>query len=562
MLKIIKLFLILIFSILIQTKTFSKEFDAKSFNQRYFSNYFSALILQSNQENDKALRHFNASRPLMDTHQNFIKEYIFSLVLNKKMQKATNILKKEDKSKTDFFESHLLLVIDGILKKDFTQTEKYLLRLKLFSENGTIRPIIFKSLNSFEYLFREKKIEKESLTKYENLNNINQAFQHCYLKKPNTKNLFYYLLENQNNDYSRYSFFYANYLIHENDLLELKYVDNKIDQIRGGLIALQTKQWIKEKKYSKIKEIFNCNNESDILSEFFFLVSNFYSSNKDFKNSNFYLMLSVSLNPKFYPNYSLISENHYLDKKYELSKRFLNNFNKDSNVYSWYSIKRNIEILIKKNNEEEAEIFMEKSINKVPNLSGKAMYDIANFYKRFDNYQKAIEYYSKIIKEINLDTDLYADLLFRRGGSYERLKKFNQSDRDLQNSLKIYPEEPYVMNYLAYSWLERNIKIDEAMIMLKKAYELKKNDPYITDSIGWAYYLIGDYKVAERYMNEAIQLMPNDPIVNDHYGDILWKTNQKLKARYYWKNTLNFDDTEEEMKKKIKIKLIHGLKNS
>ena len=133
-----------------------------------------------------------------------------------------------------------------------------------------------------------------------------------------------------------------------------------------------------------------------------------------------------------------------------------------------------------------------------------------------------------------------------------------KSDEDLLNALKINPEDAYILNYLAYSWLERNYKIDEAIIMLEKAYSLKKNDPYIIDSIGWAYYLINDFTKAEKFLRRAVELMPNDPIVNDHYGDILWKLNRKIQARYFWTNVLSMEDAEEEMLKKINIKLIKG----
>ena len=100
--------------------------------------------------------------------------------------------------------------------------------------------------------------------------------------------------------------------------------------------------------------------------------------------------------------------------------------------------------------------------------------------------------------------------------------------------------------------------IDEAINMLKRAYKQKKNDPYIIDSIGWAYYLIGDYIEAENYLIQAVQLMPDDPIVNDHYGDILWKLDRKLQAKYFWENVLQLNSTEEKMKKNILEKLING----
>ena len=139
-------------------------------------------------------------------------------------------------------------------------------------------------------------------------------------------------------------------------------------------------------------------------------------------------------------------------------------------------------------------------------------------------------------------------------GNYEK------ADNDLLKSLEIKPDEPYSLNYLAYSWLERNHKIEEAIQMLNRAYNEKENDPYITDSVGWGYYLIGDYENAEKYLRRAVELMPDDPIVNDHYGDVLWQLNRKMQANYFWKNVLELEDTEEKMKIDIKNKLLNGLK--
>ena len=87
----------------------------------------------------------------------------------------------------------------------------------------------------------------------------------------------------------------------------------------------------------------------------------------------------------------------------------------------------------------------------------------------------------------------------------------------------------------------------------------KSNDPFIIDSVGWGYYLVGRYTDAEKYMRRAIELMPNDPIVNDHYGDILWRLNRKIQAKYFWNSVLKMDDAEKEMIEKIKVKLINGL---
>ena len=135
-------------------------------------------------------------------------------------------------------------------------------------------------------------------------------------------------------------------------------------------------------------------------------------------------------------------------------------------------------------------------------------------------------------------------------------------DEDLLKSLEINPNEPHVLNYLAYAWLERNYRIDDAIDMLEKAYAQSENDPYIIDSIGWAYYLIDNFNKAEKFLKKAVQLMPDDPIVNDHYGDILWKLDRKIQARYFWLMVLEMEDAEQEQIDQIKNKLIDGPKNS
>ena len=91
--------------------------------------------------------------------------------------------------------------------------------------------------------------------------------------------------------------------------------------------------------------------------------------------------------------------------------------------------------------------------------------------------------------------------------------------------------------------------------MIQAAYKQKENDPYITDSVGWGYYLIGDYVNAEKYLKRALQLMPDDPIVNDHYGDALWKNGNEIQARYYWNFVLKLEKTEPDLKKTIEKKL-------
>ena len=184
---------------------------------------------------------------------------------------------------------------------------------------------------------------------------------------------------------------------------------------------------------------------------------------------------------------------------------------------------------------------------------------MANIYKKNQEFEKSIKFYSILLNKLDENSDEYADVLYRRGSSYERLGDDKSSDADLLKSLSIKPEDPYVLNYLGYSWLERGYKIQKAISMLDKAYDQKKNDPFIIDSVGWGYYLVGDFINAENFLRKAIQLMPKDPIVNDHYGDVLWRLNRKIQAKYYWKSAFDSKDVENELKIKISKKLLKGL---
>ncbi len=557
--KIIIIFISLTFY---QTTSNSKSssFDDIDFNS--LSKYFSGIVALESKNNSLALDYFNSSKILLNEHDPYLEKFVISLVLENKVNKAVNTLKYRTK-KNDyyFFEAYILIALESLKKNKINEALRILENIPENLKKNKFNKIIFDSLNQYFTVFNEKKILKQNYN-LGNLSLILETFQRCYLAEENTGSFFSRLVNSNKADYSRYIYFYLTHLVENERFEEARTLTDELSYINTTLLLSQGKSWIENNRFNEFNKVFSCKNHNDIVSEFLFLISNLYSSQNEYKKSNFYLSLSNYLNPKFIFNLSLVSENFYFNKDYEKSRKVLKIFNKDQNFYYWYRIKKEAQIISKTRNKKESLNYITSKFKKIKSPNNKFIFDIANFNKSSKQYEEAIKYYSIIINSIKEDDDLKSDLLYRRGSSYERSGNYLKADKDLQDSLKINPDNSYVLNYLAYSWLERNHKIDEAIIMLEKAYENNSDDPYIIDSIGWGYYLIKDFKKAEKFLRRAVQLMPNDPIVNDHYGDILWKLDRKIQARYFWSMVLKMKDTEKKIIDDIENKLILGPKNS
>ena len=558
--KYLKLIIILLF--FYHNPLYSKSNDLKDFNSDYLSNYFSGVVAYKNKNNSDALEFFKSSKILLNKHDPYLEKYIYSLVTEGKVRQAINEIKQNlGKNNSKFFEARLILVIDSLKEKNYKKSKIYLEQSYKFINNNRISLFIYESIKEYIYTFQEGKI-LDTKKDFGDLSLINKIFQKCYLDDKNTEVYFESLINNNNTDYSRYVFFFINYLIENNKFNEVQKITNKLDYLDSSLLLSQAKKWVEEKKFNEFKKIFSCKNFNDVTSEFLFLIANLYSSQNNYDKSNFYLNISHYLNPKFKFNLTLLAENYYLNKDYEKVKKTLEYFNTKDNFYYWFKIKKQAQIISKEVNKKESLNFINKKYKRIENPSVKMIFDIANINKNSKEYKNAIVYYDKIISMTDPNSLIYANLLYRRGSSYERLGNYLKSDKDFLDSLEINSEDAYVLNYLAYSWLERKYKIDRSIKMLEKAYALRSNDPYIIDSVGWAHYLIDDFLKAEKFLKRAVELMPNDPVVNDHYGDILWKLGKKIQARYFWTSVLNLKDAEDEMKKNINTKLIEGLKNS
>ena len=552
----------LILGVFYQNPLHSKSNSLNDFDGNNLSKYFSGIVALENKDNSRALQFLSSSKILLNKHNPYLKKYVYSLVLEDKVSQAINVVKRNlDKENSDFLEAHLLLILDSLKKGQFNKAYDYSIKAINSPINDRFNLAIIKILKQYIYVFKEKKFLKNK-EDFGKLSNISETFQKCYLVDKNTDLYFNNLISDSEGDYSRYYFFYISYLVENNRLAEAQKLSDNIEYINSTLLLSQGKSWLDNGNEEKFTKFFSCENHDDIISEFFFLISNLYSSQDDFDKSNFFLNLSNFSNPKFIFNLSLVVENQYLNGEFKKAKKNLKKFKKDNLFYYWYRVKKEALIIDDEEGLKKSLQYIESEFKKIDDPNNKMLFDIANFFKNSKEYQQAIDYYTILINKFNDNLEIKADLLYRRGGSYERIGKYETADKDFLYSLKLDPNDAYVLNYLAYSWLERNYKIDNAIEMLEKAYSLENDDPYIIDSIGWAYYLTKDYSKAEKFLKRAVLLMPDDPIVNDHYGDILWKLNRKIQARYFWSNVLKMEDAEKKIIKSINKKMIDGPQNS
>jgi tetratricopeptide (TPR) repeat protein len=565
-----RIYLILVFLAILSFETTANSKDNKIlYVKADVSNYFSGILFSDQYYTEDAFKRLNKAKNLKNRHTNYNIHFIRTLVLLEKFDQAIAFSKNIWREDILLFEADLLIGLDYFIKKDYLKAEKYFKRLKgnsdyeLFFE-GFLSNILL-SLIKFSNQEVEKGMEifEKIPNHYNNLKKIQNVFLLCHLDDPKTHAAFKELVDDARIDYSRYNFFLINYLLFKNKNQEVqKVIDKARKAHNSNLLIKQTEKFIIDGEDNKIKKIFNCKNSKDIIAEFFYIIANIYAVDTNYQLSNFFLKISLFLNSKFIPNKSLLAENYFYQKKYELSKNVYNSLKVIGSAYSWHASLSYAVILSDTKGEEYSASSLQKEFDLLTNPSYEHFYEIANFYKDSDQYSKSIKYYTLALESLSEDHHLIPKILDRRGTSYERLGEWEKAEKDLLKSLELLPDQPFVLNYLAYSWIDNGRNIDEAIKMLKKATGMREDSGYIIDSLGWAYYVNKNYLEAEKYLQRAVELMPLDPVINDHYADVLWMLEKNIQARYFWKHVLSLDDTEMELKTNIRKKIIFGVEES
>lgn len=180
--------------------------------------------------------------------------------------------------------------------------------------------------------------------------------------------------------------------------------------------------------------------------------------------------------------------------------------------------------------------------------------------RREERFEEAAGAYDEAIARISAEPEVYWSLYFARGICKERAKNWTGAEVDFKKALELYPDQPSVLNYLGYSYIDRNENLDDALKMIEKAAAERPDDGAIIDSLGWGLYRLGRYDEAVTQMEHAVELMPVDAVVNDHLGDVYWAVGRTREAEFQWRRALSFaEDSMDADPDRIRRKLAVGL---
>ncbi len=228
-----------------------------------------------------------------------------------------------------------------------------------------------------------------------------------------------------------------------------------------------------------------------------------------------------------------------------------------SSAYSWDSRLRTATSLNRLDRVDEAVELLRSMVDERP-LDTGAPIALADILRTHERYEEAAVEYDRAIERTGDLQERHWALLYTRGIARERSSDWDLAEADFLRALELRPDQPLVLNYLGYSWVERAKNLTEAREMIEKAVEQRPNDGYIVDSLGWVLYRMGEFDAAVTHLERAVELRPEDPTINEHLGDAYWQVGRRLEARFQWRHALALEPDEEQIPV-IETKLDEGL---
>jgi tetratricopeptide (TPR) repeat protein len=295
---------------------------------------------------------------------------------------------------------------------------------------------------------------------------------------------------------------------------------------------------------------------TDGLAEVFYGIGDALAGEGGLDMGIIFLQFSQYLKPDFPLAHVALAEAYDNAKRYDLELQAFDRIPETSPLWLSVQIQKAF-ALNSLDRVDESKTLLDSLVAKNPK-DVRPLDALGNIMRSHERYGEARDAYSRAIALIPKPTKDNWALYYSRGVSNERLKDWPAAEADLKKALALSPEESVVLNYLGYSWVDQGMHLKTAMDYIRKAVKLKPEDGYYVDSLGWAYFRLGNLSAAVEQLERAVELRPDDPVINDHLGDAYWRVGRKLEAKYQWQQSLSLkpeSDQVVELEKKIKTGL-------
>ena len=297
-------------------------------------------------------------------------------------------------------------------------------------------------------------------------------------------------------------------------------------------------------------------NATDGLAEVFYGLGEALTTEGGMQLGAVYLQMALYLKPEFPFAQAALANVYETNKRYQTANEIYDRVPSSSPLRLLIEIRKANNLDALKRTDEARDILLKLAKDNPDDI--RPVEALANILRGRERYAEAIKQYDRIIAFVGESKPSHWTYWYSRGTSYERLKDWPRAEADLLRANDLSPDQPLVLNYLGYSWVDRKMHLQRGLKFIEKAVKLKPEDGYIVDSLGWAHFRLGNFAEAAKQLERAVELRPSDPILNDHLGDALWRVGRIREARYQWKLSLTLKP-EDDNARKTREKLRAGL---
>ncbi|WP_162916352.1 tetratricopeptide repeat protein [Cohaesibacter haloalkalitolerans] len=329
-----------------------------------------------------------------------------------------------------------------------------------------------------------------------------------------------------------------------------------IDTFAASAADTEEKEWLQQ-SFSAMKPIANSiRTPQDGAAEFFSTLGNALTEEGAIEGGALYLQFADYLRPgDDYTEFSLARLFEHINKN-EVALAHYDSIKPESAVYR--KAQRRAAFVEARLDHPDLAIKRMKTLLEGNYSDLETVSVLSRIYQSEQRYKEAVDTLSRGINSIRTKRDIHWSLYFLRGSAYDQLKDWPNTEKDMQSALKLFPNQPTVLNYLGYSWVDRGIHLDKAIEMIRQAVALRPFDGFFVDSLGWAHYRLKQYEEAVNFLERAVELRPEDPTITDHLGDAYWRVGRKNEATFQWQRVKTMQP-DDKLMQSVDDKIAKGL---